>query len=151
ITVLRGAARPEAAAVEQRDWVGDAIELLEEGRARGLAEAAGRRSADLASLSDVDRRRYIEAVEAVAAIEAMSRQISTPLVLQAEASAANERLKDVVNDVRERQRAQGKDFLPEPDTSLPTVMKALQRGEALVYVMPIEVGTLLIATGPSGQ
>ncbi|MGH2505141.1 MAG: hypothetical protein ACRDID_21740, partial [Ktedonobacterales bacterium] len=148
ITALRG---DEAPSDEQRRRLAQAIALLEEGRARGLAEAAGRRNADLTALSVLDRQRYIQAVEAVQSIEAQSRQLTDPLALQTEALLVGEQLKQVVSEIRTRQRAQGKDFLPEPDVSVPTMARGLAVGEALVYLMPLEVGTLLLAVGPSGE
>ncbi len=149
IIALRGAAAPQPAT--QRDRLAQAIALLEEGRARGLAEASGRRNADLAQLSQDDQKRYTQAVVAAQDIEAQSRQLGDPLALADEARAADERLKQVVREIRERQQAQGKDFLPEPDVSLSTLARGLGAGEALVYLMPLEVGTLLLATGPSGE
>ncbi len=148
ITALRG---DEAPPDEQRRRLAQAIALLEDGRARGLSEAAGRRNADLTELSELDRQRYIQAVEALQSIEAQSRQLSDPLALQTEAQMAGEQLKQVVSEIGTRQRAHGKDFLPEPDVSLPTLARGLAAGEALVYLMPLEDGTLLLAVGPSGE
>jgi CHAT domain-containing protein len=148
ITALRGdMEHPAEQPAEQRSQLAQAIALLEEGRARGLAEAAGRRNADIAQLSAPERLRYRQAVETVQDVEAQSRQSGDPLALQAEAQGADARLKEVVRDLRSRYPG----FLPEPDVSLPALTGELGAGEALVYLMPLEAGTLTLAIGPSGE
>lgn len=124
-----------------------AVALIERGRARGLAEAAGRRNADLTLLTEEDRDTYLRAVEAVQAIEAHGRQGGDPLVLVEEARKTNERLAAEVARLRKTYP----DFLPERNASLSALTTALHSDEALVYLIPQEAGTLLLAVPHTGE
>jgi CHAT domain-containing protein len=125
----------------------DAVALIEHGRARGLAEAAGRRSADLSLLTDDERDTYLQAVEVIQTIEAQSRQGNDPLALVEEARVANERLAAVVA----RLRSTYPNFLPERNASASILGGALQSGEVLMYLIPQDAGTLLLAVSERGQ
>lgn len=130
----------------RQGYLDQAVALIERGRARGLAEATGRRSADLAQLSAADRTRYLQAVERVQAIEAADREQDDPLALLEEARAANEHLAAVVARLRQTTS----DFLPDRTISLDALRARLRVGEALVYLIPQETGTL-VAVIPQGD
>jgi CHAT domain-containing protein len=132
----------------RRNEVGEAIKLLEEGRAKGLAEALGRRRADLTLLTDGERAEYLVAVDAVLELEARGRTGEEPPVeLATEARAANARLEEVVK----RLQAAHPDFLPEREVTANLLAAGLRRGEVLVYLVPTSSGTLLLALARSGE
>jgi CHAT domain-containing protein/tetratricopeptide (TPR) repeat protein len=131
----------------QQGQLDEAVTLIEHGRARGLAEAAGRRNVNLTLLDDDERAQYLLAVEQVQAIEASGRLGGDPLVLVAEAHAANTRLSEVVARLRRAHPG----FLQERDTSASTLAGALRRSEALVYLIPQQAGTLVLAIPHAGE
>ena len=79
--------------------VAEAITLLEEGRARGLAGALGSRTIDLSHLSADDRSTYQEAVRRVQQIEASSRIADDPMTLLEQARVADQRLKQIIGRI----------------------------------------------------
>jgi CHAT domain-containing protein/tetratricopeptide (TPR) repeat protein len=130
----------------QQGRLGEALALIERGRARGLDEAAGRRSADVAILSETDRSDYLAALQAVHDVEAVGRQQRDPLIVVQEARAANARLAKVVS----RLRTAYPSFLPERQVSAALLKSALRPHEALVYIIPEETGSLVLTLSHRG-
>jgi CHAT domain-containing protein len=128
----------------------DAVRLLEAGRARGLAEALGRRRIHPEVLSDGDREAYDAARAAVLAVEAQGRlphDSTGALQLAAEAGVINQHLTDLV----ERLRSDYPAFWPVREVTAESLAAGLRRGEALAYLVPIASGTLVLLLARTGE
>jgi CHAT domain-containing protein len=128
--------------------VGEAVTLLEAGRARGLSEALGRKFADLSVLTATERREYDAAVSHVLELEAEGRQggdFHRTLSLAAQAATANAALASVV----ERLQKAHSTFLPERRTDGEILAAGLHNQEALFYLVPQFSGTLMVTVSQS--
>lgn len=141
---VRGLPAHAAYCLARLGEVDQAVEVLEQGKARALGEALARNEAVLENAMEDDRNDFVNARTRIAALEGRTRT-QLDLELSAELRLAHENLAKVVARIQ----SYIPEFMPLELTFAQIASVASKSGQPLVYILTAPPGSLAIIVPPN--